>query len=152
MNEASDKPVLMVVDASVVIKWQLADEEYVKQAVALRDDFYYEGRIKALAPHLLIFELINGVATAVRNRRVDFQLAAEAVDNLMAFGVEVRDIEVQKVLGFALDYNIAAYDAAYLALADQEKCEFWTADRRLYSSVNKRAQWVRWIGDYCREP
>ena len=31
---------LAVVDASVVLKWQLDDEEYIPQATALRNDFY----------------------------------------------------------------------------------------------------------------
>jgi len=39
----SPEPILLVVDASVVLKWQLDDEEYILQATALRDDFYALG-------------------------------------------------------------------------------------------------------------
>ena len=32
---------LVVADASVVLKWQLDDEDCIPQATALRDDFYW---------------------------------------------------------------------------------------------------------------
>lgn len=44
------EPRLVVVDASVVLKWQLDDEEYIPQATALRNDFYTLGAIKAPCP------------------------------------------------------------------------------------------------------
>lgn len=40
-----------------------------------------------------------------------------------------------------------AYDTAYLALAELRRCEFWTADERLYNSVRDRLDWVHWVGD-----
>ena len=40
----------------------------------------------------------------------------------------------------------AAYDAHYLALAEVEKCELWTADERLWNAVRSEVDWVRWIG------
>ena len=42
------EPRLVGVDASVVLKWQLDDEEYIPQATALRNDFYALGAIKAI--------------------------------------------------------------------------------------------------------
>jgi len=40
------------------------------------------------------------------------------------------------------------YDAHYLALADQEGLELWTADRRLANGARQAAiSWVRWIGE-----
>ena len=41
-----------------------------------------------------------------------------------------------------------AYDAQYLALADQFQSEFWTADERLWkASKSLGLKWVRWIGE-----
>ena len=40
-----------------------------------------------------------------------------------------------------------AYDTAYLALAQLDRCDFWTADRRLYNTVKEELPWVKWIGN-----
>lgn len=138
----------IVVDASVVLKWQLDDEEYIPQAIALRDDFYLEGAIKAIAPYLLTYEIINGVATATRQKRIQSNMAIEAVSNLLALGVEQMAVEPQRILELALQYNLSAYDAAYLALAEAEGCELWTGDRPFYQAVRGELPWVKWIGDH----
>ncbi|HAG99010.1 MAG TPA: PIN domain nuclease, partial [Ktedonobacter sp.] len=41
----------------------------------------------------------------------------------------------------------ATYDAHYLALAQREQCEFWTADARLWNTVKNELNWVRLLGD-----
>jgi len=139
---------LIVADASVVLKWQLDDEDCIPQATALRDDFYARGAVNVIAPHLLVYEVVNGIATAARQRRVAPDKAIEALSNLMALGVELKDVEPSRVLEAALRYNLAAYDAAYLALAEAEKCELWTGDRSFYQTMRGELAWVKWIGDY----
>jgi predicted nucleic acid-binding protein len=39
-------------------------------------------------------------------------------------------------------------DAHYLALAEQQNCEYWTADTRLWNTVRGKLSWIRWLGDY----
>jgi predicted nucleic acid-binding protein len=138
----------VVVDASVVLKWQLDDEECISQATALRDDFYALGAIQAIAPCLLIYEVINGIVTATRRKRLSPDKAHEAMDNLMEIGVELKVVEPEKVLELALEHNLSAYDAAYLALAESEGCELWTGDRPFYQAVRDDFSRVKWIGDY----
>ena len=142
---------LAVVDASVVLKWQFDDEEYVSQAAALRDDFYLRGAIRAIAPQLLLYELANGIVVAARKKRIASNKAIEAMGNLLALGVELREVEPLLTLELALKYNLSAYDAAYLALAGSEKCEMWTGDKALYQSVKGGSSPVKWIGDYSDE-
>src|SRR5438477_244782 len=44
--------------------------------------------------------------------------------------------------------QVRAYDGFYLALAEQLKAEFWTADKRLANAVQQiGANWVHWIGE-----
>ena len=139
---------LIVVDASVVLKWQLDDEECITQATALRDDYYLQGAIRVIAPQLLVYELVNGIATATRHKRLAPDEAIEAMGNLLALGVELREVEPLRILETALRYNLAAYDAAYLALAEGEKCDLWTGDRAFYQATKSESLQVRWIGDY----
>lgn len=39
------------------------------------------------------------------------------------------------------------YDIQYVALADLEGCQLWTADQRLVNLVSGHCPWVRWVGD-----
>lgn len=144
----AEDPGLVVVDASVVLKWQLDDEDLVSEATALRDDFYVRGVVRPIAPHLMIFEVTNGIATAVRRRRIAPELALQALENLLAWGVEIKEVGALKVLDASLRYGLAAYDAAYLALAEAEGCDLWTGDRPFYRAVRNKLPRVRWIGDY----
>jgi predicted nucleic acid-binding protein len=49
----------------------------------------------------------------------------------------------------AQQYNLpATYDAHYLALAEHEKCEYWTADTRLWNAVRDKLPWVHQLSDY----
>jgi len=132
---------LAVVDASVVLKWQLDDEDCVSQAIALRDDYFARGAVRLIAPQLLMYEVGNGIATATRRKRLSTNMAFQAMENLVSL----------RVLEMALRYNLAAYDAAYLALAEAESCTLWTGDRAFYQAVKDETHQVRWIGDYAGE-
>lgn len=142
------EPGLVVADASVVLKWQLDDEDCIPQATALRDDFFARGAVNVIAPHLLVYEVVKGIATAAKQRRVAPDKAIEALSNLMALGVELKEVKPLRVLEASLRYGLTAYDAAYLALAEAEKCDLWTGDRGFYQAVKGELAWVKWIGDY----
>ncbi|MBI4267278.1 MAG: type II toxin-antitoxin system VapC family toxin [Chloroflexi bacterium] len=139
---------LAVVDASVVLKWQLDDEDCVSQATALRDDYYARGAVKVIAPQLLVYEVVNGIVTATKRKRLGSDKAIEAMGNLVTLGIELKEVEPLRVLEVALRYNLAAYDAAYLSLAEAENCDLWTGDRVFYQAVKGESHRVKWIGDY----
>jgi predicted nucleic acid-binding protein len=41
-----------------------------------------------------------------------------------------------------------AYDAQYLALAEQSSAELWTADEKLYNRARQLGiSWVHWVGE-----
>ena len=54
-----------------------------------------------------------------------------------------------KVLDYSDRYNISAYDAAYVALADDLKTHVVTADKRLFNSTRK-LKFIKWIGEFRR--
>lgn len=139
---------LLVIDAPVVLKWQLDDEEHVHSALALRDAFLLTSQVNLLAPTLIVYEIINGIATALRRKRVTHERAAQAMENLLATGIEMREADSQRTLEIGLQYGLSAYDTAYVALAQSEGCELWTGDRMLYEAVKDKLKWVRWIGEY----
>jgi predicted nucleic acid-binding protein len=55
------------------------------------------------------------------------------------------------ILAMELSHRLrlsAASDAHYLALAEYEKCEFWTADARLFNAVKSNLSWVHQLGEH----
>ena len=118
------------------------------QATALRNDFYARGAIKAMAPYLLIYEVVNGVLTATRQKRLNSDKALGIMDNFTKLEVELKEVEPARVLQLALEHNLSAYDAAYLALAESEGCDLWTGDRPFYQAVKSDRPRIKWIGNY----
>ena len=145
-------PSPVVVDASVVLKWQLEDEEAVPQALALRDDFLLHGRVSLVAPSLLAYELANGVLTATRCGRLSRNLAEEALRLLLAAGIRMLPVDPLQVFALALRWRVSAYDGAYLTLAERLDSKVWTGDRAFYTACRKKGSRVRWIGDYRTAP
>lgn len=143
-------PSEVVVDASAVLKWQLDDEEAVAEAIALRDDFLVHGRISLLAPSLLVYEITNGMLTAVRHRRLSQSQAQEGLTNLLAAGIRLIPGEPSQILSVASQWRVSAYDGAYLALAERLDCQVWTGDRAFYNACRRKSSRARWIGDYIK--
>lgn len=138
-----------VIDASVSLKWALDDEDGVTEAVALRDDAI-AGRFEMVAPSLWLYEITNGLVTAARRGRIAPDTGSQALASLLALGIRLVDPSADDVYRQSLDHQLAAYDAAYLALAVALSAQFWTGDRRFYAAVRDSVEGVHWIGDYLR--
>jgi len=138
----------LVVDASVLLKWQFSDEDLVTQSLQLRQDYLDKDIIKLVAPTLLIYELINGIVVASRKNRILPNRAVEVLHNFLVADIELLEIEPYRVIELCQEYNIAAYDAAYLALAESLECDLWTGDKAFYSAVKDESTRVKWIGFY----
>jgi len=136
------------VDASVVLKWQLEDEESVPRAIALRDDFLLYGRVSLIAPVLLIFELTNGMLTAARQGRLSRDQAEQALGLLLATRIHLMMVDPARVFSLSMRRKLSAYDGAYLGLAEKLDTEVWTGDHAFYTACRGRGSRVRWIGDY----
>ncbi len=139
----------IIIDASVAVKWPII-EPYTTEARALRDHALHHA-IPLIAPALFGYEV-----TSVLKRKVfegfmtltDAQLALAdilAIVQLRHFSrplalraLEISDLARQKL----------AYDAQYLALAQQLACDFWTADKHFYDEARAAFLQVRWIGLY----
>lgn len=145
-SEAEAHP-FVVVDASVSLKWVLNDEDAVAQAVALRDAAI-AGRFEMVAPTMWLYEVMNGLLTTVRRGRLAAELGAQALGHLLALRVRLADSPPEDIYAQALRHDVAAYDAAYLALAAALRAPLWTGDRCFYDAVRDRADFVHWIGDY----
>ena len=138
----------VVLDASVILKWYLLDEEHGEKALEFLNRFVSDD-LEIIAPALLEYEVINGLVAARKRGRLQEDLIVSAVEGLMNLGLRMVGLSglYSRVIHFCKAYNRSAYDASYLALAESEKISFITADETLYNSVKKDLNWVKWLGD-----
>src|SRR5438874_11637172 len=73
---------VLVVDASVVVKWHLRDEEFVDLALRVLQD-YQDGRIDLLAPDHVRYEVPNAIRVAVSRSRLSFVEGTGAVNDFL---------------------------------------------------------------------
>ena len=137
-----------VIDASVVLKWYLADEQYSEKALRLLEK-YVSDRLDILAPSLLDYEVVNGLVIASRRGRIEEGQLLTAIDGFVSLGIKLKNLSMffPQVLHYCKVYNRSIYDASYLALAEDEGIPLITSDQGIYNAVRKNLQWVKWLGD-----
>jgi predicted nucleic acid-binding protein len=141
----------VVVDTSIVIKW-VVEETDSDTATSLLIKWFSEGTV-LLAPILLAYEIANVLYQRVRKGTILFDEAEQILtyvllkaikfDTSPDYSLSIR--ATQLAYRFSLP---ATYDAHYLALAERENCEYWTADVRLINAINGQLSWVRKLDDY----
>lgn len=140
----------VVVDASVALKWALDDEDSVEQALALRDDAI-DGHLQMIAPTLWVYELANGLTSAVRRNRLSHSAGERELKQLLGLGVRMVDPLPSSTYSLASRLGISAYDAAYAALAQALNATLFTGDGPLLKAT-AQSLGTRWVGDYQRLP
>jgi predicted nucleic acid-binding protein len=139
---------LVVVDASVAVKWFLPEngEAFVSQALALLDAYDKE-EVRFLVPDLFYVEIASAIWKAVRAGRVLRAFADQAL--VLLTQREFPTIPSLKLLDkafqIAADQGRTVYDCLYVALAVQTNSQLITADERLANSLAARFP-VKWLG------
>lgn len=127
-----------VLDCSVAISWCLPDEtnedaEAVLQLLAENSE--------AVVPSIWWLEIVNVLIVAERRGRMTQADTAEALTKLRALRIIVDNNTAQQstdaTLLLARQYNLAAYDAAYLELAIREGLLLATIDLRLAEAARR---------------
>jgi len=117
-----------VVDASVLVKWFLHEQEGDRdRALALRD-LHISGRSTIVIPQFALLEVLNAVRFSPKAKEEDGEMALEALYDLH---LETKPPELnllRKANAIAWAYKIAIYDALYVALAEQVGYPLITAD------------------------
>jgi len=137
-----------VIDASLVLKWYLSDEEFGETSLRLLQR-YLDGDVEFLAPTLLEYEVLNALVYAQRKGRIEPESISLALEGFFDLGMELAPVTdlFPRILFFCQTYKCTAYDSSYLALAEAEGVDLITADRKLFDAVKNNLKWVRWIGD-----
>lgn len=139
-----------VLDASIAMKWFLADEEYASEAVGILAGFR-ENTIALYAPDHIRYEVANALRNGVRRSRLTDANASEALDRFLEWQIPTigNDLLIRQGYTAASRLGCAFYDGLYVALAESTGLQFLHADRRLHNVLAGRFDNELWIEDYA---
>jgi len=127
---------MLVIDASVVIKWFL-EEKDSRQALLLKNE-HINGKNILIAPDLLIYEVVNVLACSKIFSSIEI---TRSIQDLYELEIDLINPSIDIILSateFALHKHISIYDASYLALAKELDLKLVTADEKLYASAKEQ--------------
>ncbi len=137
------------VDANIAVMI-VAPETMRPLALALWQSWLSEQR-EIVAPRLFDYEITSALLRKYLRDILTLEEARSAVQTVLDMQVTLLDPPDLPEQAFDLAVRLrrpAAYDAHYLALAQQLQCPFWTADERLYNAVHAEFPLIRWLGNY----
>ena len=114
-----------IVDASVVLSWSFDDEESATADAAME----MVSRDGGVIPQHWHYEVGNGLATAVRRRRLAAEDAFQRLRSLNRFHWTTdTSSDLEMVLQLAIEHELTLYDALYLELAVRRQLHLVTLD------------------------
>ncbi len=140
------------VDASIAIAW-LSYERHTATANALRREWREKG-VQMVGPPLFHAEVTSTLRKQVYFKRILPEEGEEAFSICLEIPIRIIDEPEMYRLAWELakEFNLpVCYDMQYLAVAELQDCELWTADKRLANSLKGKAKRVRWVGEHTRK-
>lgn len=139
---------VVVVDASIVLRWLLADEPDRERALAVRDRIQAGGLEPRQPPHFLM-EVASALVVAARVGRLEPSTVGPLVRSLEAFRLDRIDAHdfASAAVETALDLGLRVPDAGYVVCARRTGGTLITADRRLFEATLSSGAAVAFLGD-----
>ena len=140
------KSLTLCCDANIVVRFGADKQDRAVQS--LFDEWRRDGR-RIVAPQLFRFEVTNALYRLRRANVLSADSARDALEAALRLPIELISSEEmhQQASDIAARFNRpAAYDAHYLALAESLGADFWTADQRLFNTVQHELPWVHLVG------
>jgi predicted nucleic acid-binding protein len=139
---------VVVLDASVVLRWLLVDEPDREAALAIRDRIQ-SGLLEPRQPPHFPMEVGSALVVAARVGRLEPGAVAPLVRALDAFHLDPMDPGdfAAAAVETALDLGLRAPDAGYIVCARRSGGTLITADRRLLEVARNSGVAVAALGD-----
>ena len=138
----------VVVDASIALKWVVA-EEGDGDARSLLQSWLAAG-IQPVAPSWFICEIANILHRKALAGDLSFMDALDAYDDILAFTTILPESIADGRRSMHIAQQTAqrqSYDAQYLALAERLGAEYWTDDQRFVQAAAEAFPAVKRLGD-----
>lgn len=120
----------LVVDTSVIIA-VITNEKHKKRLVELTKG------AELVAPSSLHWEIGNAFSLMFKRKRITLKDAKLAIQEYRKIPIKFYDINLEKVLEIAHQFDIYAYDAYFLVCAEQVKMPLLTMDKQLIEKAEK---------------
>ncbi len=131
-------PQTVIVDASVVAKWFIPEEDSDK-AVKLRNR-HIDGSLTLMAPDLIVYEVVNALTY---HPEISDEAIREDIEALFMIDLELVPPSTELVASIAdkaRQLAISIYDSSYLVLAEITATNLVTADKKFYDRVKETRQ------------
>lgn len=135
------------VDASFMVA--LLVPESLSQTALKQWEAWIERDVEVAAPALLRYEVISALYRKGLRNLLSWEDSQAAQAQFLALDLAYQDppeLPLRAVELARLFQRPNTYDAFYLALAEHFDCQLWTADERLYNSVQKNFKKIRRCG------
>ncbi len=116
-----------LIDTSVLIAWYLP-ERFSAEAREWQQRFM-NGLIELYVPRLHYYEFTNVLRTYVKRGELEVLLARDILETHLSASLIVLDPNPLEILKIALEYDMTAYDAAFVVPAIERKIPLITAER-----------------------
>jgi predicted nucleic acid-binding protein len=108
--------------------------------------------IELLAPLLLEYEVSAVLRKAIVAGLLTTEGASEAMRRILDLHIRclppTRELHEHALLWAERLGHTITYNAHYVALAEQQQAELWTADRGLVNAARQaKVTWLHWIGE-----
>lgn len=120
---------MIVVDASVVLKWILPEPDR-EEAVLLLDE-YESGKVNLIAPPVIVLEVASALSKRCRRKLITGRQAEQAFQDFEIRQPVLIDNGVRSGLSLSIQHQLSLWDCLYLALA-----------------IDRRADLVKRIADF----
>lgn len=108
------------------LAWIRPDEQSAA-ALDLRERAIHDD-VRLICPPTFWYEVANALWVATRRRRLSVDDAAQALDALMDFTIEICETDPVACVLLANEWTLAVYDAAYLVAASASDAHLWSLD------------------------
>ena len=136
-----------IVDTSVVLQWfHQSGEVHVKEARRVLDDLR-SGRIDIAIPDIVPLELLNAM---VKGKGLSATDVNKTLQDLFAMPIRIIGISLpvlEKSFKLMKEYNVASYDAYFLALAQMESWTLISDDGKAHGQIKDGS--VLMLEDYA---
>lgn len=126
-----------VMDSSVAVKWAIPEADTPK-ALQLREDVRNAVH-QLIAPDVFAIEVAHALTRAERQKRINVGQSKVFLTDLLKTAPQLHPF--YPLLVHACDISsktrVGIYDCLYVTLAEQEGCEFITADEKLVRNLQR---------------
>lgn len=130
-----------ILDCSVAMSWCLPDETDEYADMILDRLTSTDRPIEAVVPCIWSLELANVFLVSERRQRISREEVATAIALLNQLPISIdsaiSQASLNSILEIGRNYNLAAYDAAYLELAMRLGAPLATNDQRLMNAAQQ---------------